>query len=182
MVKMSTMVGPVMFAIFSMAIIILASYSVASFSADFQFFPFIDDNGADKDNGPTLQQYTPSPNEDLPDLVIDSLSYSTGTCGGGSSLICSVTLKAVVKNVGNGLAKASETNFLIDGQGLIISNMLQTPPLKAGQQVSLSHTFYYAFSNPFVVSYDAYAIADWLNVVEESNEENNQRVITFTLP
>ncbi len=134
------------------------------------------DDGADEGGGLGFQR-------SLPDLIVVSLTPTTGACGGGSNqtnITCSLNLRVVVRNIGTNSAGASHTHLLVQQTGTsnIVVGILLTPSLAAGGRVELNQIF----TELPVGTYTAYASADWFNVVQESNENNNLEFMAFTLP
>ncbi len=103
----------------------------------------------------------------LPDLVVDSLTYTPSTPTVGAT----VTFTVVVRNQGN----APAGSFVVRLQGAGPSQDRTVASLAAGASVTLS------FSLPLSTSPETFtATADVLNQVAEANEGNNTRQVTIT--
>lgn len=111
--------------------------------------------------------YTPPAG--LPDLVVDSLAPTTAPAG------TSVTIGIAIRNIGNGPAGASTTQFVFGG-GSPFS--LATPALAAG-----AATVVHANLGVLDIAgqYTMTAVADQAGVIAESFETNNSRTETFTV-
>jgi len=86
-----------------------------------------------------------------------------------------------VKNIGKGTAKKSTTRiYLINGdkQRQLFLDFLSCPPLKPGA----THTYTKNAKIEDCGEYGFKAFVDVNKEVDESNEENNRRVASFTVP
>lgn len=85
-----------------------------------------------------------------------------------------VTLKASVENAGAGDAGPFHVRVTLDGAELLNASL---PGLEAGAKLDVSAPWT-ATSGPHLAS----ATADWLDEVDEANEDNNARSLAFTVP
>lgn len=132
-----------------------------------------------------------------PDLIISNLTYTyvvngsitintnttnstNGTSTNGTTILRTyrVFVNATVRNSGNAVAGASTTLLMVNTNVLGISSVnVATPSLGVGQSTSVSGVL------AGVTGIDVIqAGADYLSVVAESNEYNNGRMISATLP
>lgn len=104
------------------------------------------------------------PNPDLPDLIIENITFLEYT----TNSTLRVTVNITVKNTGVGNAGASTTRAIA-----LTNTSLSTPALTSGS--SYVHVRDYACT----AAHDFTAIADFLAVVTESDEGNNQLTTTI---
>jgi hypothetical protein len=119
-------------------------------------------------------------NHTLPDLVVASISPLSGACGWGNQTpTCSVNMSVVVQNIGGNITGSSITQLVVYGGGMPpgVKN-LPTPSLGPGQSVGLFHLL----TNQSLGNYSATGIADWSDIVDEANENNNNLTIYYSLP
>jgi subtilase family serine protease len=115
--------------------------------------------------------------EEKPDLIISDISMSPSSPKQGDDVKFTVT----VKNIGKGTAKKSTTLiYLINGnkQTLLFLDFPSCPPLGPG----VTHTYTKNAKIEDCGEYRFRAFVDVSKEVDESNEENNRRVKSFTVP
>lgn len=105
--------------------------------------------------------YSSQPPEQ-PDLVISSLTFNEYTVGNGTNTSVRVTVHAVVKNQGLGMAGASTTR-LAD----LSTTDFFTPSLAAGATHNINKDYACTAAHTETVT------ADWFGVVSETDETNN---------
>ena len=111
-------------------------------------------------------------NQTLPDLTVISLTATSGNTTNTTNT--SVTLQAIIKNIGTVNAGASTTRFFVTPTGGVKDTA--TPALAPNSQVTVS-----ALYSLTTGSYVGKATADVLDVVQESDENNNLKIINFTV-
>ena len=110
-----------------------------------------------------------------PDLVVQDISWSPSNPKMGDT----VKFTATVKNVGKGAAKESFTSFyLLQGYTTLFSCQPSCPSLDPGE--TYTHVRYATLKE--CGEYKITAVADYSDAVEESNEENNYKTESFTIP
>ena len=105
----------------------------------------------------------------LPDLDVISFTYTNQSFNQTHSR---VTLWALIKNIGNANAGSSTTRFIVSYE---VTHYDPLGNLAPGQQM-FSNTTYIL---PRESNYSANVLADWNNVVQESNENNNGASLTI---
>jgi len=118
----------------------------------------------------------------LADLIISPFNYTalvignaTNSTGNTTTIFTyNVTLLSTVRNIGNAAAGASTTRFTVTGGA---QQLAATPAIPAGGNVLVIRNYVLTSGAKTATSN-----ADWLNVVPESNNNNNAASITFTLP
>jgi len=122
----------------------------------------------------------------LPDLIVSNLTYNyitNGTVIVNNTNLTNymVSVSATIRNIGNGNAGASSTYIIlsqiINGSARISTQGLSTPALSTGQSVGVSGALTGLTGMNLLQ-----ATADTANIIVESNEANNVRVINATLP
>jgi len=115
--------------------------------------------------------------KEKPDLIISDISMNPLSPKQGDEVEFTVT----VKNIGKGTAKKSTTRiYLINGdkQRQFFLDFLSCPPLKPGA----TYTYTKNAKIEDCGEYGFKAFVDVNKEVDESNEENNCRVASFTVP
>jgi hypothetical protein len=115
--------------------------------------------------------------KEKPDLIISDISMSPSSPKQGDDVKFTVT----VKNIGKGAAKKSTSLiYLINGdkQTLLFLYFPSCPPLGPG----VTHTYTKNAKIEDCGKYSFKAFVDVSKEVDESNEENNRRVTSFTVP
>lgn len=115
-----------------------------------------------------------STNTSLPDLTIISLTRTYFAVNQSNQTFYNLTLRATVRNIGTANAGVSNTRFTLTS---FQPRYIFTPSLAPSQSVNLT-------SNYLVTArtYNATAFADINNTVAESNENNNNRATSFSVP
>ncbi len=113
----------------------------------------------------------------MPDLIISYLPTATGSRA--MLNVNSVTVKYKAKNQGSADAGASTTRFYLSrdsifGLGDILIGTLTTPALPVGAETPLT-TATFKVSVPAYSPWRVIAMADGMNVVSESTEDNNTK-------
>jgi Subtilase family/CARDB len=115
-----------------------------------------------------------------PDLVVSNMTATQNTGTGGQNKQPragdKLTISAVVKNEGSEAAPATKTEFLLDGTTVL--GLVDTPPLAAGQQTTVSTTL---DTRGMSGEHSVRASADKLNAAGETEEGNNVGVLTFSV-
>jgi archaellum component FlaF (FlaF/FlaG flagellin family) len=109
----------------------------------------------------------------LPDLIVSTLTASNNQAPQGSK----VTLTATIKNQGNANARASKTEFLLDGKTVI--GLIDTPSLAPGASATVSVSW--STASVQKGQHTIKATADRNNAVAESTETNNTKSITVSI-
>ena len=121
-------------------------------------------------------------------MIVSNLTYSlsngssnnsTSNCTNGSSL-WNVYISVSGKNIGNANAGASTTRVGFSRLSSPFTNVVQQVPVQqlAPNGNSLSGFTVTGCTGNYIIN----ATADYTNVVVESNEYNNGRMISVTLP
>ncbi len=111
-----------------------------------------------------------------PDLIIKDFYKEASSCTGLNNSICNFTLSAIVKNTGRDFTGRNVLEVSINNG--TYTDYGRVTALRGGQSVKV----FTGFLNVPQGSYSAYARADYLNQVNESNENNNGKTLNFQLP
>lgn len=103
-----------------------------------------------------------------PDLTIDTITWSPA----GPSIGETVTFDVMIKNQGNGRASSSRVYFYVDSS---YKGYQEVQAIEAGATANKTFTW-----KAQVGSHDIKAVADHNKKVTESDENNNEKTITFT--
>ncbi|MFC1961581.1 CARDB domain-containing protein [Chloroflexota bacterium] len=103
-----------------------------------------------------------------PDLIIENISWSPANPSVGDSVTFSIT----VKNEGSGRADNSRVTYYLEGTG---NANLTTSAIEGGATTTTSFTW-----SATAGTRSLKAVADSAEMVVESNEDNNQKTVTFT--
>jgi hypothetical protein len=109
-----------------------------------------------------------------PDLRVTALSATTASGKGREGE--KATLKATVRNSGNGAAPASKTEFLLDGTKVL--GLIDTPAIAAGGSAEVEVVW---DTHKVKGDHELKATADKPNAIAESNETNNSATLTVTV-
>jgi subtilase family serine protease len=101
-----------------------------------------------------------------PDLIISSITYSPPLPHPSDW----ITFTVVVKNIGNAPSLASTARVTLDGKDETLHDI---PALSPGE----TYQFQRIDKNVAFGKHTCTAYADWNNVVDESNEDNNEKTI-----
>lgn len=124
---------------------------------------------------PPLPEPPPPEAPKLPDLKVTSINTVVANDTVNDTIVVSVALDAAVMNIGNQPAHVNDLNLTVAGIG---SKIIEVPVIEEGKLAFASATF----SLPNTTgTYVVNATADWLNEINESNEENNAFWVTFTV-
>jgi subtilase family serine protease len=108
-----------------------------------------------------------------PDLIVSTVTDSNNQARQGDK----VTFTATITNIGRQSARASKTQFLLDGSKVI--GLIDTPAVGAGQSVQVSVNWLTA-SVP-KGQHTIKTTADKTGLVTESDEGNNTKTITVAI-
>ena len=117
---------------------------------------------------------------ELPDLIISSFNYSytefttTNNITNDSDTYYDISLVVIIKNIGGSNASSSTIRLVLSPIGT--QNWVPSALIPGGTQ-----TITGVFTNLSARNYVGTANADWNEVVQESNEENNVARISFVV-
>jgi hypothetical protein len=115
-----------------------------------------------------------------PDLVVSDMKATQNTGVGGKNKQPregdKVTISATIKNQGTESAPATKTEFLLDGTTVL--GLVDTPALAAGQETTVSTTL---DTRGMSGEHNVKATADKLDGADETDETNNEGVLTFSV-
>ncbi|MBA7483916.1 hypothetical protein ES707_19433 [subsurface metagenome] len=120
--------------------------------------------GVESNNGETVAFSIPAP-----DLIIESITWPSGEPSASDNVVFTVT----VRNQGDAKARYSSVNYYVDGQYLASGQINSLEPDAETEEI---FSTWMSQTGPHTIK----VVIDEENQVPESNEVNNEKVVTFS--
>jgi subtilase family serine protease len=120
--------------------------------------------GVESNNGETVAFSIPAP-----DLIIESITWPSGEPSASDNVVFTVT----VRNQGDAKARYSSVNYYVDGQYLASGQINSLEPDAETEEI---FSTWMSQAGPHTIR----VVIDEENQVPESNEVNNEKVVTFS--
>ena len=120
--------------------------------------------GVESNNGETVAFSIPAP-----DLIIESITWPSGEPSASDNVVFTVT----VRNQGDAKARYSSVNYYVDGQYLASGQINSLEPDAETEEI---FSTWMSQAGPHTIR----VVIDEGNQVPESNEVNNEKVVTFS--
>jgi subtilase family serine protease len=120
--------------------------------------------GIESNNGETVAFSIPAP-----DLIIESITWPSGEPSASDNVVFTVT----IRNQGDAKARYSSVNYYVDGQYLASGQINSLEPDAETEEI---FSTWMSQTGPHTIK----VVIDEENQVPESNEVNNEKVVTFS--